>query len=537
MATGYIALLLHSHLPYVRHPEYEDCLEEEWLFQAVSECYAPLLSMLRRLRRDDVPAPLTMSFSPTLCEMLRDDLLRERCKDYIRNRLELAEKEVHRLAGTCHEGTARMYRRHYRMLCRDFVQDEDLDLLGGFSELASGGRLELITTTATHALLPLLMSPEARSAQVETASRNFHTHFGRNPSAMWLPECAYQPGVENALQEHGIGAFFVDSHAALLADPRPTAGVFRPFETPSGAVVFPRDAASSRDVWSKDEGYPGHPAYREFYRDAGYDADYDYIKPHLHRDGVRRPVGMKYHRITGPVELGQKKPYDPAKAREQAERHARHFVQQRLAQMKEVQRHCDGPPLVVAPYDTELFGHRWLEGLTFLETVFRTAAEHDRRLSFTTPARYLSEYPPTERCLPSTSSWGFGGYFDLWVAPENDWIYPRLHEAERQMVRLARRFHTPAPLQRRALDQCARELMLAQASDWPFLMSVGSFEDYAARRVRQHLKTFKTLWDELFQNEIDEEFLSRVEAQDNVFPEMNYQVFRPQSDREEGLTV
>jgi len=526
MAQGYLALILHSHLPYVRHPEYTDCLEEEWLFQAVSECYAPLSAMLRRLERDDVPGSLAISFSPTLCEMLRDHLLRERCKRYIEDRRELTEKEVRRLAGTPYEDTARMYRQHYRMLCKDFVHDENLELLKGFAELEDAGRVELMTTAATHALLPLTSTPESRAAQVEIGCRNFHRHFGHRPSAIWLPECGYHPGLENAVADSSLKTFFVDSHAALLAQPRPRAGVFRPFETPSGAVACARDAASSRDVWSKDEGYPGHPAYREFYRDAGHDADYHYIEPHLHEDGVRRPVGMKYHRITGPAKaLDQKEPYDPAAAAEQARQHARHFVRRRLAQMERIQPYCDAPPVAVAPYDTELFGHRWLEGLTFLETAFRTVAQHGDKLALTTPSRYLSDFPAVDRCQPGTSSWGFGGFFELWIEPSNDWIYPRLHEAEEQMVRLARQFPSASALQRRALDQCAREMLLAQASDWPFLMSVGSFEEYAAQRVRRHLKTFKTLHREIIQDTIDGEYLSRVEAQDNVFPEMDYRVF------------
>ena len=524
MEKGYIALVLHSHLPFVRHPEYEDCLEEDWFFQAVTECYAPLLSMLRRLQRDEVPFHLSISFSPTLCEMLRDHLLRERCKNYIRNRLDLVEKEVRRLEGTPLQDMAHFYRRHYRRLWEDFVQNEGLQLLNGFAELARAGSLDLMTTAATHALLPLLDSSETRTAQVEAACRNFRRHFGCRPAAIWLPECAYEPGIENILVDCGLRTFFLDSHAALLGRPTPQAGVFRPFETPSGAVAFARDAASSRDVWSKDEGYPGHPVYREFYRDAGHDADYDYIRPHLHRDGVRRPVGIKYHRITGPEELDQKELYEPGRAMEQAREHARHFVQERLAQRKEVLPYCDAPPLAVAPYDTELFGHRWLEGLTFLETVFRTAAEHEE-LAFTTPSRYLSDHPPSDRCRPGTSSWGFGGFFNLWINPSNDWIYPRLHDAGRLMVRLARRFQSPPRLQERALNQCARELMLAQASDWPFLLSVNSFEEYAARRVRGHLKTFNILAHELTSNAIDEQYLSRVEAHDNLFPEMDYRVF------------
>lgn len=524
MAKGYLALILHSHLPYVRHPEYPECLEEEWLFQAVTECYAPLLFMLRELERDGVPFRLALSFSPPLCEMLRDELLRERCTGYVASRLELAEKELRRTGGTPYFPAARMYRDHYRRLWDDYVERDGCELLAGFTRLAREGAVELMTTTATHALLPLVATAEARRVQVEAGCRSFREHFGFRPRGMWLPECAYQPGVEDLLAASNVRAFFVDSHAALLARPTPTAGVFRPFRAPSGPVAFARDADSSREVWSCEEGYPGHPAYREFYRDVGHDADYQYVRPYLHRDGVRRNLGLKYHRITGRVGLDRKEPYDPAAARRKAEEHGRDFVRKRTAQVRRVRPHTDAPPVVVAPYDTELFGHRWLEGLKFLESVFRTVAGSDE-LALTTPSRYLEYHPPEQRCRPGTSSWGYGGYFELWINATNDWIYPRLHRAEEQMVGLARAFPSPTPLQKRALDQCARELVLAQASDWPFLMSVHSFEDYARGRITKHLQTFRTLRKELYAGAVDEEFLSRVEDQDGIFRGMDYSLF------------
>jgi len=526
MASGYIALVLHCHLPYVRHPEHEEFLEEDWLFQAVTETYVPLLMMFERLKRDGVPFKITLSITPTLCEMLEDSLLQKRCVRYIERRRELLEKEVVRTAGTPYHAAAQMYREHFRRVGAAYIEQYNCDLLERFSRLECAGYAELIASPATHALLPLMVTESARAAQVEAGCRNFEKHFGHRPKAMWLPELAYEPGLEETLCNSGLESFFLETHAALLARPAPKAGIFRPLRTPAGPVAFARDVESSRQVWSAQEGYPGDPDYREFYRDLGYDADYDYIRPYLHPDGVRRNLGIKYHRITGDVPLGQKAPYDPGAAARRAEQHAEHFLAARKEQIRCLYPYVGGDPLIVAPYDAELFGHRWLEGIKFLETFFRKAATDGREVRFTTPSQYIRENPRLQVCSPAASSWGDGGYFEVWLNGSNDWIYPHLHEAEERMVCLASTYAGADGLSRRALNQCARELMLAQSSDWAFLMTVKSSQTYAAERVRAHIARFNALYDQIRCGHVDEAYLASIEAQDNIFREIDHTLYR-----------
>ncbi|MCD6415608.1 MAG: DUF1957 domain-containing protein [Planctomycetes bacterium] len=528
MSNGFLTIVLHCHLPYVRHPEHEGFLEEDWFYEAVAETYLPLLRVLRRLRRDDAPARIAVSLSPTLCEMISNELLRARCLSYLDQHVELAEREVRRNRNTPYAPAARMYRERYRLARRDYVDGYGPDLLSAFQELEDDGMVELMASAATHALLPLLQGRAAKRAQITLGLRNFEKHFGRRPAGFWLPECAYEPGLEQLLADAGVRYFCLDTHGLLLAEPRPPMGVFAPLKTPAGPFAFGRDVESSHQVWSADEGYPGDAAYREFHRDLGFDADLHYIAPYLHSDDVRRHLGFKYHRVTGDVPLAQKKPYDPQAGRRRAAEHAADFVRQKTRQMLRARAAIGRAPLILAPYDAELFGHWWLEGIDFLEDVLRGAAEQGA-FDCVSPSQYLdalSEGDAPQEGRPALSSWGYGGYFDAWVNGSNDWLYPDLHLAESRMAQAAFRALAPDHLAGRALDQAARELLLAQASDWGFLISAGTARHYASRRFSSLMERFSALLDQVEAGRVDVAFLNWCESHDDAFPEVDHRVFR-----------
>src|SRR5213080_3921754 len=276
MARGSLALVLHAHLPFVRHPEHEDFLEERWFYEAVTETYVPLLEMLEGLDRDRVPCRLTISLSPTLLGMLADRLLRARYLRHLDRLVELAEKEERRTRGD--------------------------------------GQIDVITCAATHGFLPLLaVNPAAVRAQVEVAAAEYRRFFGRSAEGFWLPECAYEPGLDAELARAGFRYFFVDTHGIAHASPRPVYGVYAPIACDSGVAAFGRDPDSSKQVWSAEEGYPGDFWYRDFYRDIGFDLDYDYVRPYLPPTGQRILTGLKYHRITGKTDM--KEAYEVARAR------------------------------------------------------------------------------------------------------------------------------------------------------------------------------------------------------------------------------
>ena len=524
MAGGDLAFVLHAHLPFIRHPEHRYHLEENWLYEAITATYLPLLEVFRGLAHDHVPFRFSLSLSPPLVTMLRDDLLKTRYAAYLDRLLQLGDAELRR---TAHEPTfhklARWYADRFGRLKALYDQLHG-DVVGAFRELQDDGYLEIITVGATHGYLPVIREPSARRAQIHVAALSYERHFGRWPRGIWLPECGYTEGVDALLADEGLRYFFVDAHGIANARPRPPLGIHAPIYCKSGVAAFGRDLESSKQVWSAKEGYPGDAAYRDFYRDIGFDLPLDVIGPYVHPDGIRIHTGYKYFRVTGAdVDLAHKQPYDPDAARERAASHAGNFVFNREKQIQHLAAHMDRRPLVVSPYDAELYGHWWFEGPMFLDFLARKIAFDQSTVRLTTPAEYLDDNPVNAVGDPAPSSWGDGGYSAVWLDGSNDWIYRHVHRAETRMHQLARRWHEGADdLVRRALNQAGRELLLAQSSDWAFIMKTATAVKYACDRVKTHLARFRRLDRELSAGTIDVGWLADLESRDNIFPELDY---------------
>ncbi|VTS01646.1 glycoside hydrolase family 57 protein [Tuwongella immobilis] len=531
MPLGYLTLVLHAHLPYVRHPEYDDFLEEDWLYEAITETYIPLLESFEGLERDGVDWRLTMSISPTLAGMLSDPLLQTRYVRHLDNLLALTAKELERTRWQPEfHRLANMYMGRLTRAREMFVEKYEGNLLTGFRRLFETGRLELITCGATHGYLPLMnQNIPAMRSQIEVGCREFERHFGKRPQGIWLPECGYMPGIDELLADAGLSYFFMDSHGLLYAHPRPQFGVYTPVRCPkSGVYALGRDTESSKQVWSAVEGYPGDYLYRDFYRDIGFDLDYEYLKPHLHQTGQRHLTGLKYYRISGRTE--NKQPYQPEAARNRAAEHAENFLFNREKQVEWLAGSLDGrPSLVVAPYDAELFGHWWYEGPDWLDFVLRKVASDSKSVALLTIPEYLARHPQCPTAQPAMSSWGYKGYHEVWLEPSNHWIYPHLHMAADRMVELADHFTRPTELQQRALTQAARELLLAQSSDWAFIMKTGTTVEYAAQRTHDHIQNFNALYEQLQSNQVDAEILTALERRNNLFPDLDFRLYCSQS--------
>ncbi len=530
MPKGYLSLVLHAHLPFVRHPEYDHFLEENWLFEAISETYLPLLRLFSRLDEDRVPFRVTMSISPTLAAMLQDELLQNRYVRHLEMMLELAGKEEQRISGDpLFRPLARMYHELYRANFQDFTETWQRDLLRGFDYFCKKGRIELITSAATHSFLPLYQCyPETVSAQIQTALDVHTKRFGKAPRGFWVPEFGYFPGLEEVLADNGIQYFFSAAHGILFADEKPQRGVYAPIQCPNGVAVFGRDLASANAVWSSEEGYPGDFSYRDFYRDIGFDLPLDYIAPYVHQGKTRVNTGFKYYAITGKTE--QKIPYVPEAALRKAEEHAENFIYNRLKQADRLSPLMDRPPLIVSPYDAELFGHWWFEGPHWIETLIRSLARNPEDLEMVTPSDYLKLYPENQVTRPSFSSWGNKGYAEVWLDGSNDWIYRHTHKAIERMQELTRRFPDERGLKERALNQAAREVLLSQSSDWPFIIKTGTTVPYAVRRVKEHIRNFTVIYDALCRNTVNTEWLTRLERKHNLFPDLNYRIFKKMTE-------
>ncbi|WP_408955748.1 glycoside hydrolase family 57 protein [Natroniella sp. ANB-PHB2] len=523
--NGLLSIILHAHLPYVRHPEDKHVLEEEWLYEAITETYIPLIKVFSNLIHDGVNFNLTLSLSPTLISMLTDDLLQQRYLDYLDDLIKLSNKELRRTKNNPElYHLAQMYQQNF-LDAKKIWRAYDGNLITAFKKFQTLNLLEIITCPATHGYLPLMkLYPESVKAQIKLGIKTYQQHFDRKPAGIWIPECGYYPEQDQFLWEEGIRYFFTDSHGILNSKPKPHYANFAPIYCPSGVAAFARDLESSKQVWSATEGYPGDYDYREFYRDIGYDLDYDYIKPHLHPEGFRKQTGIKYYRITG--EDSHKELYKPHWAKEKAAIHAGNFLFNRQVQVKYLNQQMDRTPIIISPYDAELFGHWWYEGPTWLEFLIRKIAYDQQEISLITPSQYLDKYPINQVATPSQSSWGDAGYNQVWLNQTNDWIYPKLHQNTEKMIDLANKITNPNQLEERTLNQLARELLLAQSSDWAFILKTDTMTEYATRRLNQHFKNFEKLYKQLQQSNINRDYLKELENKNNLFPNLNYKVYQ-----------
>ncbi|HOZ55261.1 MAG TPA: DUF1957 domain-containing protein [Clostridia bacterium] len=522
---GYVSLVLHAHLPFIHHPENSDYLEEQWLFEAISETYIPLLRTFDKLVSEKINFKITMSLTPPLLNMLDNKLLKNRYIEYLNKHIELSKKEVKKNINN--EKLYELSNYYFKKYSDDliFFRDNlDCDLISNFKFFQKIGVLEIITCGATHGFLPLLFSnPNTVKAQIGIAVDCYKKFFDTNPKGIWLPECGYIPELDNYLREFKIDYIITESHGILYANPAPIYGTFAPIVSPNGLVAFGRDIESSKQVWSSINGYPGDYNYRDFYKDLGYDADYEYIKPYIASNGARVHTGIKYYKITGNTK--EKDLYNIKAAHDVVFRQATHFKNSREEQIEKLSNYMENPPIILCPYDAELYGHWWYEGPEWIYELFKKIDLESSNFSLTTPSEYLCNYPNLQISTPSSSSWGANGFSEVWVNPLNDYAHRHLYNIGAKMIELVNRFpktaHTSLLIQR-AITQCGRELLLLQSSDWLFILTNKTMVEYANKRIKEHTGRFLNLYNQIFNNNIDIQFLEYIENIDCIFPELNY---------------
>lgn len=478
MTSGRVSLILHAHLPLCSHPDERLEPREVWLFEAILESYLPLLGVLHDLETRDIPGRLTLSVSPPLLEMLGDERLCDKFDAYLDAHIELCERVRDR------EPLAAADFLHDRALqMRSIWHDIDRDLAAAWRALDESGRIELGICAGTHALLPLMLTDECRRAHLDYSVRIFEETFGRPPRFLWLPECAFTPGLETLLGETGVWCTVVEGRAIAEASAAPVYGNYAPLIA-GDVAFFGRDPESGAQVWSSRVGYPGDESYREFHRDELWEYPADQTPAFTTEDQTRVPSAVKIHRVTGPdVDLADKELWDPDRAMQRAREHAAHFVAGRASDVRDGFEAAERPVHLTCPYDAELFGHWWYEGPEFLRAVFEIAAEqHEFELS--TPVDYLRDGPVLQHAVPGESTWGANSDFSWWVDEATAWLIPALHAAETRWVE-----------QGQGNADATRELMLAQSSDWPFAIRGVTHAGYATRRVLDHLRRFHDLLD------------------------------------------
>ncbi|MGA1870088.1 MAG: 1,4-alpha-glucan branching protein domain-containing protein [bacterium] len=528
---GYWVLMLHNHLPFVRHPEHDISLEEQWLFEAITSVYTQLLAMFWRLEKESIDFRLTLSLSPPLISMLQDKLLQDRYRRHISEVISFAEKEY----AHSHD---KPFRHTLELLLSKFHKAKEVfesysgDITHGFRDFQNLGKLEICVCPATHAILPFYLHyPEAIRAQIQIACRQYERVFGCWPRGIWLPENAYAPALDLYLREQGIKWTMVNTPGIRQSDTKVLFDVYAPVITHSGLTVFGIDEETKSQVWSKKDGYPGDGRYKDWYKDVGYEADWDYLPPYFKEANIRRSTGLKYHRVTErTLPLDRKEYYHPEWAGEAIAEHAGQFVYFRGLQALDLQKKYNRNPVIFSAYDGELFGHWWEEGPAWIETVFRKMLYDQSTVRPVTPSEYLYQYTHHQKVTPGISSWGTEDYFGTWLDGRdyqpNTWIFRHIFKILDRLINCASAKRSAEGLEKRALDQAARELLLAQSSDWGFLIQTGQAIRYSEMRIVKHLNWAKELLREVEEGQINQTLLESLENANTIFNlDMDFRVF------------
>lgn len=554
---GYFSFVLHSHLPYVRKggrwPH-----GEEMIFEAMAETYIPLLNAVYELKAEGIEPKLTIGLTPILLEQLNDKYINKEFEVYLKERLALGavDKKLFIKQRDEHKQyLANFYLDYYKKILGDFTGRYESNILHAFKDLQDSGNFDIVSSAATHGYLPLFESNAGILAQLVNGKKSYRRIFGRDPSGIWLPECGYRPqydddtllGVETFLENLGYRYFFTDSHvlergkdtvftsktahselqnirSGTQYNTRSVVRVkyqagqkattldkvtLRPYFTAnSNVAVYSRDESTSMLVWSADWGYPGDFIYREFHR-------------------KQKTSGFKYHKITDELRKGATKQiYYPDEALAKAKIHAKHFVDTVIESTRhQIQK--DGiPNIIVSSYDTELFGHWWFEGVAWLKEVLRLMSLEEV-CQLTSVRDYTAAHPPTQNMHLPESSWGNGGAHYTWYNDETKWMWPIIHNVEETMRQVVPKYKDDKK-KKLILRQLAREALLLQSSDWPFLVSTGQAHDFAQERFLLHVKRFRFV-SKLLQNEgmtaSEKKEFATICKEDNPFRDIDFHSF------------
>lgn len=553
---GSLSIVLHGHLPYVlHHGVYPH--GENWLFEAACETYLPILDMIGAVALHKQRAGLTIGLTPVLLEQLAHPRFKEGFVEYLNERIERARKDAEefRANGQLHfKYLAETWERWFGERLEHFERIKR-DIPGEFGRRFREGQIQILTSNATHYYMPLALNDEMLRAQMKCGVATSEKHLGIKPRGMWLPECAYRPhwghwmpsvlydnprdrpGIETFIADAGVTHFFVETHLVTggtvmgtfdnqtykvsndqqlywdqtkgWREPLEPVGVVSDHQPPK-VFAFARHPKVSEQVWSGSIGYPGHGSYLEFHRKYG-------------------ERGLRYHKVTSTkTALSDKDPYYPDDVPGRLFEHAQHFANVVKDTLREYRYRTGRRGCVVASFDAELFGHWWFEGPQFLRDVVLTLA-NDPEITLMTAEEALYRHPADKVMRLPEGSWGEHGNHSVWINERNRWYWEIEYRAEGALLKHLHGLPWKTNEKvKQMLTRAARELLLLQASDWPFVIHSQGAVDYGIERISLHAVRFERLCliaekvaagkepDALEQVQINE-----ADAHDSIFKEVD----------------
>jgi len=527
MSLGYFGLILHGHIPWCKKSGVWPA-GEEWLMEAMNETYIPMLNVLRELKEDGIKTAITINITPILAEQLADEYMKQRFSEYMESLISRARIDIKRFENhPKRKIIAEFHLGNFEHVLETFYHNYYRDILGSFKWLQDEKMIELITCGATHGFLPLFESDSGIFSQIQLAVDTHKKYFKQDPKGIWLPECAYRPkeyrsgevreSIDYWLNNSGIEYFFVDSHGIIDAEIlqqnneiglRTSYG----YKLNTNISVFGRNKAISRQVWDAKIGYPGNEFYREFH-----------MKDH--------ESGLHYHRITDKsLPQNEKELYNIENANKTVDSNASHFITLISRELKQASELFIHEGIIISPFDFELFGHWWAEGINWLKSIIKLIYQEEE-IGMITMSDFVSQYKDNFSIIKmKESSWGEGGDFRVWKNPEHSWIWSYINGSVREFEEVLAKNPTPNDWETRIIKQIARELLLMEGSDWPFLLYTEQAKEYANQRFHHHHQRFlKLIWVAKNFNEtnlISLRELEEIEDIDSCFQDVNVEYFK-----------
>jgi 1,4-alpha-glucan branching enzyme len=518
---GSLCIVLHGHLPYVlHHGEYPH--GENWLFEAACETYLPILDIVGAVALLGKRASLTIGLTPVLLEQLAHPRFKSGFVDYLNERIARAKKDQADFTASNQLHFAYLAGRWADWFANELAHFERInrDIPAEFAQRFKEGHIQILTSNATHCYMPLVLNDQMLRAQMICGTETSQRHLGVKPRGMWLPECAYRPhwehwmpsvlfdnprnrrGVEEFIAEAGVTHFFVETHLITggtvmgtfdqqtykvandqqlywdtskgWREPLEPVGVVSSHKPP-GVFAFARHPKVAEQVWSGSIGYPADGVYLEFHRKNG-------------------EHGLRYHKVTSTkTALSDKDAYHPDDIPGKLFEHANHFCNVVRDTLADYRNRTGRQGVVVASFDAELFGHWWFEGPQFLRDVILTLA-NDPGVKLLTAEEALYQHAADKVMRLPEGSWGENGNHTVWINDRNQWYWEMEYRAEGNLLKLLHSLDWKnKPAVRDILERAARELLLLQASDWPFVIHSHGAVDYGIQRISLHCVRFDRL--------------------------------------------